>query len=76
MITKIGIVAGEIWRHLDEKEITTLSEIYAALDHPNELILMSIGWLTRKGHVILEKDNNDFNLSLRPPKKSSIFTCI
>ena len=69
MITKIGIVAGEIWRHLDEKEITTLSEIYSALDHPNELILMSVGWLARKGHIILERKGDDFKIFLRAKKK-------
>ena len=65
MITKIGIVAGEIWRHLDEKETSTLSEISSLLDHPNDIILMSIGWLTREGHIVLKKEGSDFRISLR-----------
>ena len=65
MITKIGIVAGEIWRHLDEKETSTLFEISALLDHPNEIVLMSIGWLTREGYIILEKKDHNFKISLR-----------
>ena len=65
MITKIGIAAGEIWRYLDEKETGTLSEICAFLGHPNEIILMSVGWLTRKGHTILKREGNDFKISLR-----------
>ncbi len=71
MIIKIGIIAGEIWSHLDKKAVTKLSEIYSVLDHPNDLILMSIGWLARKGHVILEKEDSDFKVSLRPPKNNS-----
>lgn len=70
MITKIGIVAGEIWRHLDEKETSTLSEISTLLDHPNEIVLMSIGWLTREGHIVLKREGPDFKISLRLQKKN------
>ena len=71
MVTKIGIVAGEIWRHLDEKEASTLSEIYSLLDHSNEIVLMSIGWLTREGHIVLKKEGTDFKISLRSKNPSN-----
>ena len=69
MITQIGIIAGEIWRYLDDNEEIILSEICGILDHPKDLILMSVGWLAREGHVILKKDDGDFRVSLRYGKK-------
>ena len=71
MITQIDIVAGEIWRHSDEKESSTLSEVYSLLDHPNEIVLMSIGWLTREGHIALKREGADFKISLRSKNPSA-----
>lgn len=65
LIIQIGVVAGEIWHYLDTKEKSTLSELYSALDHPNDVILMSIGWLAREGHVVLEEEGQDYKVSLR-----------
>jgi len=65
MITRIGIIAGDIWNILDEKGEITLSEIYDYLEHPADHILMSIGWLAREGHIILERTEEDFKVSLR-----------
>lgn len=58
MITQIGIVAGEIWHYLDEHDKVRLSELFKNIDKPRDVILMSIGWLAREGHVILEGDKN------------------
>jgi len=65
MIIKIGIVAGEIWHYLDEHGQVKLSQIVSGIDKPRDLILMSLGWLAREGHVILEEVNKDYNVSLR-----------
>lgn len=64
MITQIGITAGEIWHYLDEHGEATLSELNAAIDKPEEVILMSVGWLAREGHVILQGEK-DYKISLR-----------
>jgi len=64
MIIEIGIVAGDIWHYLDKHGKVKLSELYAALDRPKDLILMSLGWLAREGHVILEGQQN-YEISLR-----------
>lgn len=64
MIMKIGIVAGEIWHLLDNKGPTLLSVIIKDLDQPSDVILMSIGWLAREGHVRLETIGSDFTVSL------------
>ena len=53
MITEIGIAAGEIWHYLDEKGSATLEQLTKGIKQPRELILMSLGWLAREGHISL-----------------------
>lgn len=65
MIIRIGIVAGDIWRLLDEKGALTLNEVASSLQHPKDIVLMSTGWLAREGHVVLEKSGDDYTVSLR-----------
>lgn len=65
MITEIGIVAGEIWNFLDKKNEVLVSEIVREIEKPQDLILMSLGWLAREGHVVLKKEDNDYKVSLR-----------
>jgi DNA-binding transcriptional ArsR family regulator len=68
MITKIGIVAGEIWHFLDEHGEVTLSEILSNLDRSRDNVLMSLGWLAREGHVVLVQEGEDYRVSLRRDK--------
>ena len=65
MITEIGIVAGDIWHYLDERRSCTLSQLMKAIDKKQDLVLMSIGWLAREGHVILESEGSDYKITLR-----------
>ncbi len=65
MITEIGIVAGEIWHYLDAHGDATLSSMVKGLDRSRDLILMSLGWLAREGHVILVGVDKDYKISLR-----------
>ena len=65
MITKIGIVAGEIWRLLDIKGEISLSELMRNIDRPKNLVFMSLGWLAREGHVLLKKYGNEYKVRLR-----------
>lgn len=65
MITKIGIVAGEIWHYLDTHGKVMLSKLHTSLERDETLVLMSVGWLAREGHVVLEKDSRDYAVSLR-----------
>ena len=59
MITKLGIVAGEILTVLEEKQKpVSLEEVEAKIQHSNDIILMAFGWLVREGHVhIRQKDD-------------------
>lgn len=65
MITEIGIVAGEIWHYLDEYGESRLKSMLKEIDRSRDLILMSLGWLAREGHVILREGGADFIISLR-----------
>ena len=65
MITEIGIVAGEIWHYLDGHTDALFSQVVAGIDRPNELALMSLGWLAREGHVIVRQDGKDLRVGLR-----------
>ena len=65
MITEIGIVAGEIWHFLDQKKEVSLSELLKGIDKPKEIILMSLGWLAREGHIIVKTENKEYKVSLK-----------
>lgn len=65
MITEIGIVAGEIWHFLDQHGEATLLSLARGIERPRDIVLMSIGWLAREGHVILQACGNDYKVSLR-----------
>jgi len=66
MITKIGIVAGEIWHWLEkDDEIRSLEGMIKGLGKPRDILLMSIGWLVREGHVVVEGEGSDYKVTLR-----------
>jgi len=65
MITEIGIVAGDIWHFLDGHGETTLSVLARGIDKPRDNVLMSLGWLAREGHVLLEQMGSDYKIALR-----------
>ena len=66
MITEIGITAGDIWHYLDQHEgSAVLSRLCKDIDRPKDLLLMSLGWLAREGHIILSQESGDYNISLR-----------
>ncbi len=65
MITEIGIVAGDIWHFLDQHRSSKLSLLVQGIDKNRNVVLMSLGWLAREGHVILEQEGDDYNITLR-----------
>lgn len=66
MITEIGIGAGEIWHYLDEHGEVSLSEMERQIDKSRDLLLMSLGWLAREGHIVVKQSNGkNFLISLR-----------
>ena len=65
MITEIGIVAGDIWHFLDEHGEVMLSALVKGIDRPRDITLMSLGWLSREGHVILQQIGGDYKINLK-----------
>ncbi|MBU1112811.1 MAG: winged helix-turn-helix domain-containing protein [Candidatus Omnitrophica bacterium] len=69
MITEIGITAGEIWHFLDKHGSVDFEQLASGIDKPKELVLMSLGWLAREGHVLVESEIKAYKISLRPKNK-------
>ena len=66
MITEIGIVAGEIWHYLeDNKKTDDIDSLIKKIDKNKDIVLMSIGWLAREGHVLLEGKAPNYKVTLR-----------
>lgn len=66
MITEIGIVAGDIWHYLDQHKTGTLKQLVAGIEKNRNVVLMSLGWLAREGHVIMEEvGSDDYKITLR-----------
>ncbi|OGW84434.1 MAG: hypothetical protein A2987_02445 [Omnitrophica bacterium RIFCSPLOWO2_01_FULL_45_10] len=65
MITKIGITAGDIWHYLDVHGKSYLAQIVAGIDTERDRVLMSVGWLAREGHIVVEKTGSDYQVYLR-----------
>ena len=67
MITEIGITAGDIWHYLDKHGSATLNELHKGIKKPKELLLMSLGWLAREGHVSLGDEKTGYTARLTNP---------
>jgi len=65
MITEIGITAGDIWHYLDMHGKSSLSQISRGIDTERDRVLMSMGWLAREGHLIVEGASPDYVVYLR-----------
>lgn len=65
MITEIGIIAGEIWHYLDRHGEVRFSDLAAGIGQPRDLTLMSVGWLAREGHIVVQPKGQDYRISLR-----------
>ena len=64
MITEIGIAAGDIWHYLDLKGNANLDQLAKGIHKPKELLLMSLGWLAREGHITLQGPETGYLSSL------------
>jgi len=64
MITRIGVVAGEIWRLLEKEDKlplpTLLSKISKDIAEDEDTVCMAVGWLAREGHVIVEREDSGY----------------
>jgi hypothetical protein len=71
MITKIGLVAGDIWNYLEKNNKKgQLLSLTKELGINKNVILMSLGWLAREGHIILEGDEDNYTVILTSGTKN------
>lgn len=66
MITKIGIGAGDVLNYLEQSgRDVHMEEMINEMDRKRDLILMSLGWLAREGHIVLDGDGPDYLIKLK-----------
>ncbi len=65
MITEIGIVAGEVWQYLEKYAEATLSQIASAIKRERDIVLLSLGWLGREGHVFIKKEGDEYRITFQ-----------
>jgi len=70
-ITEIGITAGEIWHYLDTNGDAKLDQLTEVLNKDRDLVLMSLGWLAREGHITLDNAASNFRAALKTPAEKS-----
>jgi Winged helix-turn-helix domain (DUF2582) len=69
MIQSIGDTAGKVWRLLDEKGETKLSELKKGVGADPNLVLQAIGWLAREDKLLIEKKGRYIAYSLKEGKR-------
>ncbi|MCM8820800.1 MAG: winged helix-turn-helix domain-containing protein [Candidatus Omnitrophica bacterium] len=65
MITEIGIVAGEVWQYLEKYNEATLSQIAQAIKRERDIVMLSLGWLGREGHILIAKEGDEYRITFR-----------
>jgi hypothetical protein len=66
MITRIGLAAGDIWNHLDNHGGSCgMEDLIRDIRIERDMVLMSIGWLAREGHIVLESGTTGYNVKLK-----------
>jgi hypothetical protein len=69
MITRIGIISGEILSLLEDcKTSLSLDQLLRIQDATRDEILMSLGWLAREGFIRMRQVNSNYVLSLNDKK--------
>ncbi len=61
MIMEIGLIAGEILNYVEKiEEPFSFDDIKSKIDYPDDLILMSLGWLVREKHIFVKIVDNKY----------------
>ena len=54
----VGIVAGNVWKHLSDNGASDVIKIKFALNITNTELFLSLGWLLREGKLKLWEENS------------------
>ncbi len=72
MKTKIGEMAGRVWKTLGEKEDVAVSRLPQILKEKGEIVYQALGWLAREDKLDFHKRGGKTFVSLSP-KEREIF---
>jgi hypothetical protein len=64
-LTDVGRVAGDVWHHLSLNGETSSLKLRSALQIPQSLLFLSLGWLAREGKIRLISGEQGFLISLK-----------
>ena len=64
MKTKIGEMAGRVWKTLGEKEEVAVSRLPQLLKENGEIVYQALGWLAKEGKVDFHKKEGKTFVSL------------
>jgi hypothetical protein len=60
----IGDLSGKIWRYLSTSGRVPMLKLKIEMGVGNSMLFLAAGWLARENKVIIEKENNDYYISL------------
>ncbi len=69
MKTKIGEIAGKVWKVLGEKEAIAVSRLPQILQEKGEIVYQALGWLAREGKVDFYKKEGKTFASLNQEER-------
>ena len=61
----IGETAGHAWSALDQNGGQTVASLMKAIDAPDALVLLALGWLAREDKLAFETNGKTVTVSLR-----------
>ncbi len=64
-VTRIGEVAGGVYRHLEVEGPTSLSKLVKEIDAPRDIVMQSLGWLAREDKINIDEESRSKIVSLR-----------
>jgi hypothetical protein len=64
MKTRIGEMAGRVWKVLGEKEAIAVSRLPQILKEKGEIVYQALGWLAKEGKVDFHKKEGKTFVSL------------
>jgi hypothetical protein len=64
MKTKIGEMAGKVWKTLGEKEGVDISKLPQILKEKGEIVYQAVGWLAKEGKIDFHKKEGKTFVSL------------
>jgi len=64
MKTRIGEMAGRVWKTLGEKENVDISKLPQILKEKGEVVYQALGWLAKEGKIDFHKKEGKTFVSL------------